>query len=87
MIVSDVLRTASDSMQYDDGATVTYLIRNANVSHSRITKILRSLVAHGLLEQVDTDRTKKYRLSTTGQKFLREYRTFTKFSENFGLSI
>lgn len=86
-IVNDVLSTADDGMQCYDGATVTYLIRNANVSHSRITKILELLVAQGLLEQVKSKRTKKYRVSTTGRQFLEQYRTFEKFSENFGLSI
>lgn len=86
-IVGDVLHTADDILQYDDGATVTYLIRNANVSYLRIVKILDVLVSQGLLERVDADRARRYRTSTTGRKFLEEYRKFSKFSENFGLAI
>ncbi len=86
-IIEDILTTADDSLRYDDGATVTYLIRNANISHVRIIKILKILVTQGLLEQVDSKRARKYRISTTGRQFLQEYRTFAKFSENFGLVI
>lgn len=86
-IISDVMGTAEESRLYDDGATVTDLIRRANVSHGRIVKILGVLTSHGLMEQVDSDGAKKYRISTTGKQFLNEYHTFMKFSENFGLSI
>ena len=33
-IIGDILHTTRDDLQDEDGATVTYLIRKANISHS-----------------------------------------------------
>jgi len=74
-------------LQDEDGATVTYLIRKANISHSRISRILKTLVSQGLLEQVDSQGSNKYKISQTGREFLQAYYKFTSFADNFGLSI
>ncbi|TMR63825.1 winged helix-turn-helix domain-containing protein, partial [Streptococcus pseudopneumoniae] len=66
---------------------VTYLIRKANISHVRISRILKNLVSQGLLEQVDSDNACRYKISTSGREFLQAYHSFTKFAENFGLTI
>ena len=34
-IIGDILTTTRDDLQDDDGASVTYLIRRANISHER----------------------------------------------------
>ena len=86
-IIGDILSTTRDDLQDEDGATVTYLIRKANISHSRISTLLKTLVSQGLLEQVDSRRACKYRISMTGKDFLKEYRTFSEFTDNFGLTI
>ncbi|WP_428325740.1 winged helix-turn-helix domain-containing protein [Nitrosopumilus sp.] len=86
-IIGDILSTTRDDLQDEDGATVTYLIRKANVSHSRISRILKTLVSQGLLEQVDSQGSNKYRISQTGREFLQAYYKFTSFADNFGLNI
>jgi len=86
-IIGDILSTTCDDLQDEDGATVTYLIRKANVSHSRISLILRTLVSQGLLERVDSPRSNKYKISQTGREFLQAYHTFSGFATNFGLII
>jgi len=86
-IIGDILSTTRDDLQDEDGATVTYLIRKANVSHSRISRILKTLVSQGLLEQVDSQGSNKYRISQTGREFLQAYYKFTSFAYNFGLNI
>lgn len=86
-IIGDILATTRDDLQDEDGATVTYLIRKANISHSRISRILKTLVSQGLLEQVDTQGYNKYKISQTGREFLQAYYKFTSFADNFGLSI
>jgi len=63
-IIGDILATTRDDLQDEDGATVTYLIRKANISHSRISRILRTLVSQGLLEQVDSRGSNKYKISS-----------------------
>ena len=86
-IIGDILYTARDDLQDENGATVTYLIRKANVSHSRISGILRTLVSQGLLEQVESHGSSKYRISQSGREFLEAYYTFAKFADSFGLTI
>tara|TARA_B100000029_G_scaffold191235_1_gene189091 strand:- start:16 stop:300 length:285 start_codon:yes stop_codon:yes gene_type:complete len=85
-IVGDILTTTRDSA-LDDGASVTYLIRTANVSHGRISKILRNLVSQGLLEQVNSEGALRYKISMSGREFLTAYQTFYKFANDFGLVI
>ena len=86
-IVGDILYAAEELTIDQNGASITRLIQKANISHSRISKILTNLVSHGLLEQVDSRRACKYRISMTGKDFLKEYRTFSEFTDNFGLTI
>jgi len=86
-IIGEILSTTRDDLQDEDGATVTYLIRKANISHSRISLILKTLVSQGLLEKVDSQRSNKYKISQTGREFLQAYHTFSGFATNFGLAI
>ncbi|MCI4432262.1 MAG: MarR family transcriptional regulator [Nitrosopumilus sp.] len=86
-IIGDILSTTRDGLQDVDGATVTHLIRKANISHSRISRILKTLVSQGLLEQTETHGSNKYRISQSGREFLQAYYTFTKFADNFGVTI
>jgi len=86
-IIGDILSTTRDDLQDEDGATVTYLIRKANISHSRISRILKTLVSQGLLEKVDSEGSNKYKISQSGREFLQAYKTFSGFATNFGLTI
>jgi len=86
-IIGEILSTTRDDLQDDDGATVTYLIRKANISHSRISNLLKTLVSQGLLEQVKSQGSNKYKISQNGREFLQAYYSFTNFTDNFGLSI
>ncbi|MGQ0377386.1 MAG: winged helix-turn-helix domain-containing protein [Nitrososphaerota archaeon] len=86
-IVGEILITARDDAPDENGASVTYLIRKANISHVRISKILGTLVSQGLLEQVDSKSACKYKISQSGREFLVAYQTFSKFADNFGLTI
>ncbi|PIW35767.1 MAG: transcriptional regulator, partial [Nitrosopumilales archaeon CG15_BIG_FIL_POST_REV_8_21_14_020_33_23] len=72
-IIGDILATTRDDLQDEEGASVTYLIRKANVSHSRISRILKTLVSQGLLEQAETNGSNKYRISQSGREFLQAY--------------
>jgi predicted transcriptional regulator len=84
-IIADILNTALD---YNDGGTgvnITLLIRKANVSYGRITKILARLVDAGLLQEVPQDNTCRYRISEKGREFLQAYMRFHEFVESFGL--
>lgn len=86
-IVGEILTTARDDAPDENGASVTYLIRKANISHVRISKILGTLVSQGLLEQIDSKGACKYKISQSGREFLAAYHTFSRFADNFGLTI
>jgi len=86
-IIGDILTTTRDEIPDETGASVTYLIRKANISYGRISKILETLVQQGLLEQTNSDRACKYKISSKGREFLQAYRGFREFAETFGLRI
>jgi predicted transcriptional regulator len=86
-IIGDILTTTRDEIPDETGASVTYLIRKANISYGRISKILETLVQQGLLEQTSSDRACKYKISHRGREFLQAYRGFREFAETFGLRI
>ena len=86
-IVGQILDSTTGEIDEDDGANITHLIRKANVSHGRLSKILNNLVSQGLLEQVNSERSCRYKISMSGREFLLAYKTFRNFSEDFGLTI
>ena len=86
-IVSDILNVAQENTFENNGASITHLVRHANISHGRLRKILENLVSQGLLEQVNSDRANKYKISVSGREFLEAYKTFSEFRSGFGLTI
>ena len=86
-IIGDILTTTRDNLTDESGANITSLIRKANISHVRITRILNNLVSQGLLEQSTSQGACKYKISQNGRDFLLAYQTFSKFAQNFGLAI
>ena len=86
-IVGQILDSTMDEIDEKDGANITHLIRKANVSHGRLSKILNNLISQGLLEQVNSERSCRYKISMSGREFLLAYKTFRNFSEDFGLTI
>lgn len=86
-IIGDILLTTRDDTPDEQGASITYLIRKANISHGRISKILNNLVAQGLLEQTNSTGACKYKISSVGREFLQAYNTFNKFADGYGLTI
>ena len=86
-IVGEILDTAMQEIDEHDGTTVTHIIKNANISHGRLSGILSNLVSQGLLEQINSKRSCRYKTSSSGREFLSAYKTFREFSDDFGLNI
>ena len=86
-IIGEILDTTTHEIDEYEGATITHIIRNANISHGRLSMILSTLVSQGLLEQVNSKRSHRYKISTSGREFLAAYKTFREFSDDFGLTI
>jgi predicted transcriptional regulator len=86
-IIGEILDTATHEIDEYEGATITHIIRNANISHGRLSMILSTLVSQGLLEQINSKRSHRYKISASGREFLTAYKTFREFSDDFGLTI
>ena len=86
-VIGNILTTTRDYADNDECTGITHLIRNVNISHGRISKILNNLVSQGLLEQVNSERSCRYKISQSGREFLLAYKTFREFSDDFGLNI
>ena len=86
-IVGEILDTTMQEIDEQEGITVTHIIKNANISHGRLSRKLKNLVAQGLLEQVNSKRSYRYKISPSGREFLLAYKTFREFSDDFGLTI
>ncbi|CAI9832096.1 MAG: transcriptional regulator [Nitrosopumilus sp.] len=86
-IIGQILETAQENQQDGNGASVTYLIRKANVPHQRLRGLLGTLVSQGLLERSEYAGAQRYKISMSGREFLRAYYSFAGFAESFGLSI
>jgi predicted transcriptional regulator len=84
-IIADILSTAKQYSYegYDSGATVTHLIRKANVPHQRLSSMVSTLTQSGLLQEDSA----KYRISEKGIEFLKAYSEFKGFAEGFGLRV
>lgn len=84
-IIADILYTAKQYSYegYSSGATVTHLIRKANVPHQRLSLIVSTLTQTGLLHEDSA----KYRISEKGIEFLKAYSDFKGFAETFGLKV
>jgi predicted transcriptional regulator len=84
-IIADILSTAKQYSYegYDNGASVTHLIRKANVPHQRLSSMVTHLMESGLLYEDSA----KYRISDKGIMFLKAYTEFKGFAESFGLRV
>ena len=86
-IVGEILDTATQEIDEYEGTTITHIIKKANISHGRLSTILENLVSQGLMEQISSKRSFRYKISPSGKEFLLAYKTFREFSDDFGLTI
>lgn len=84
-IVSDVLLAVKDG--HEDGVGVAQLMRKANISYTRLIKILNELTSVGLVEEIRDERSRRYRITYLGLEYLAEYERFSTFVRTFGLEI
>jgi predicted transcriptional regulator len=86
-IIADVLTTARDLNSEGTGVGVTTLLRRANMSYGRLSKLLSELVGSGLLVELNGDKISKYVISPKGIQFLAAYQGFEDFAQSFGLRL
>jgi predicted transcriptional regulator len=84
-IVSDVLLAVKEG--HEEGVGIAQLMRKANISYVRVTKILNELISVGLIEEIKNERSTKYKITYLGIEYLSEYERFSTFAKSFGLEI
>jgi len=83
-ILSDILTTIGQS---DGGATISQLMRKANLPYLRAINLLAELVRIGLVAEIKEGASSKYLLTQKGYEYLKAYEKFKDFVEAFGLNI
>ncbi len=84
-IVGDVLRVVDDFGS--QGINITQLLRKANISYNRLSKLSKQLVTAGLIEEKNEGGKHLYLITDKGRKYLSMYQQFEEFTSSFGLEL
>ncbi|GIU71147.1 MAG: hypothetical protein KatS3mg003_0626 [Candidatus Nitrosocaldaceae archaeon] len=84
-IVGDVLRIVNDFGS--QGINITQLLRKANLSYNRLSKLSRQLVTAGLIEEKNEDGKHVYLITEKGREYLSMYQRFEEMTNSFGLEL
>ena len=84
-IMSDVL----ENVDYagSEGLQITNLIQKANISHSRLQKLIENFTGSGLINKIEYDTKSTFVITEKGRLFLEEYKKFSDFAGSFGLEL
>ena len=84
-IVADLLTATEQSGQ--EGIMTTHLISKANLSHSRLVKLIENLTGSGLINKIEFDGKNTFVITQKGRHYLESYQKFSHIAESFGLEI
>lgn len=84
-IVADLLFATQESGR--DGITTTPLLTKANITHSRLRKMVTNLTSSGLVNQLVYDGHNTYVITEKGTEYLEMYKKFNSMAESFGLEL
>ncbi len=84
-IVADLLTATEQSGQ--EGIKTTHLLSKANLSHSRLLKLVENLTGSGLINKIEFDGKNTFVITQKGRHYLESYQKFSDFAESFGLEI
>ena len=84
-IVGDLLIATEQSGQ--KGIKTTALISKANLSHSRLSKLLSNLTGSGLINKIEFDGKHTFVITQKGRQYLESYVNFSSIAESFGLEL
>ena len=84
-IISDLLSATNDSGQ--EGIKTTRLLTKANLSHSRLSKILDTLTGSGLVNKIEFDGKNTIVITEKGRQYQESYLKFSSIAESFGLEL
>ncbi len=84
-IVGDLLTATEQSGQ--EGIKTTALISKANLSHSRLSKLISNLTGNGLINKIEFDGKHTFVITQKGRQYLDSYVKFSSIAESFGLEL
>jgi predicted transcriptional regulator len=84
-IVADLLTATEQSGQ--QGIKTTSLLTKANLSHSRLSKLLENLTGSGLINKIEFDNKNTFVITEKGRQYLESYAKFAGIAESFGLEL
>ncbi len=84
-IVGDLLTATEQSGQ--EGIKTTALISKANLSHSRLSKLISNLTGAGLINKIEFDGRYTFVITQKGRQYLDSYVKFSSIAESFGLEL
>jgi len=84
-IVGDLLTATEQSGQ--QGIKTTALISKANLSHSRLSKLISNLTGAGLINKIEFDGRRTFVITQKGRQYLDSYVKFSSIAESFGLEL
>ncbi len=69
------------------GTPVTNLLRQSNLSYSRLTIFVNKLTQSGLINKVEVKGKNIFIITEKGRVYLDEYKKFSSIAESFGLEL
>ncbi len=84
-ILGDLLTATEQSGQ--EGIKITTLISKANLSHSRLSKLISNLTGAGLINKIEFDGRHTFVITQKGRQYLDSYVKFSSIAESFGLEL
>ena len=84
-IVVDLLTVTKESGMA--GIKTTALLSKANLSHTRLGKMLVNLIGLGLVNKIEYDGKNTFVITPKGRQFLESYQRFSNIAESFGLEL
>jgi len=82
-ITEDIL----DNLTKTNGTQVTTLVRQSNLSYSRLISFVSKLTQSGLINKVEVKGKNTFIITEKGRVYLQEYKKFSTIAESFGLEL
>jgi len=84
-VIVDFLKCVQEA---DRESQVSFILRKANITHSKYKEISEYLISNGMMEVVEEGEKQILRLTNKGVNFIRDYEKFKKLIEdNYGFKI
>jgi|TARA_X000001036_G_C20175009_1_gene601038 predicted transcriptional regulator len=71
----------------ESGVQVTTLVRQSNLSYSRLISFVNKLTSSGLINKVEVEGKNVFIVTDKGRVYLDEYKKFSTITESFGLEL